>query len=377
MPDAAVKARVSEPLDDLPRVSIDDLRRLGVFENRAKAYPLIYRVGKAPFRFEYCAIYKHISIRPGTIGPEECDSFDIVFSDLKFGRRAYFLDPETGARFLHLYLIEGRLAPRRGCERPYGSTRGKRSRRRTAIKRRIDRLTGEDAWEPASGARRKRLVDDITEMKALDDLPKDLKDSIAKRSQRRPRRATSVAIDQTAFGLSDMRMSAAEARQRSAEYISPSTVFSVLDYAVSKGECVRAGDPRFKTLDEPLALTDHFGRLDARELVQLWAHDTKWCRALRYPSDVADLGCWFLHAARYAQGGARVWLQQRKGPNIGKAAGPVRIVKLVQTERGRWYLECPVLRKPCDILYLRSGRFASRAAQRLVHQSQRAKQAEE
>ena len=335
MPDAATNARFPKPLEDHPRISADDLRKVGLFEDREKEYALTCRVGKAPFTFKYCATSKHLDIQPAKPDAVQLDSYGIVFGELRYGKRPYFVELESGRHFLHLYLVGGRLISRFESGKPYGSSRGKRCRERTATKRRVDGLLGTDASAPAAGARRQQLIDELLRRGMLKELPEDAQEVIADRQQRRPRRATNVAAERTHFRAGDMRTSAAAARQRSAEYISPSSVFAILDYAVSQSECIRAGDPRFQVLDQSVAFEDEFGRLDARELVQLWADGNRWCRALQFPGYGEDGVCWFMHAALYTRGGARVWVQKRVGDNIGKAAGPVQIIRLIQTQRPR------------------------------------------
>jgi hypothetical protein len=123
-------------------------------------------------------------------------------------------------------------------------------------------------------------------------------------------------------------------------------------------------------LDEPIAFTDAFGRLDIRELVRLWDGESGWARALRFPRHADGDAMWFVQCDRER---TRLWVQRRTGDGTGEAAGPVTTLPLVKSrhETPRLYMQCPISERRCDILYLRNNRFASRQAQRLVHKSQR------
>ncbi|MDP3174807.1 MAG: hypothetical protein Q8M88_10270, partial [Phenylobacterium sp.] len=310
------------------------------------------------------------------------DVLKIAFRELKFGKRAYFVHHPGGEhRFSHIYLIGENLISGFRIGRPYGSNSGRDDRRSANVKRLVARLLGLDTIRPASGARKQRIIEALLESCALEDLPPEVQELIAQHRPRRPYEHALVNAERRIPEAAEMTMAAAIGRQRLGgyRYVSPSSVYTILAHAVSQGE-VAEGDSKRQISQAPIALAEQFGSLDARALTRLWKGEPgSWERALRYPGPDTENTLWFMHADFRDPLAARLWVQKRVGEWHGEAAGPVRVIRLVQSERakGRWYLECPVLGLRCDILYLRDDRFASRQAQRLLHSSQRARRQSE
>ncbi|MDP3175535.1 MAG: hypothetical protein Q8M88_13975 [Phenylobacterium sp.] len=363
-------------IEHYSRVCADELRCIGLFEPDNHNKPFIFKVGPTQFLFKNNVTGKYVTALNTSRSEDDIQVFGVRYAENIIGKRAYFVDPDSGKSILHLYLIDGKLLTNEQSGCAYGS-RGGKARRNIARTRRLSmRLTGDaGTLKQPSGAYKRALIDEILRRGLLENMPPNIQNIILRHQRRRARRVPIVDIDRGPADANDMRTSAAAARHRLApgDYVSPWSVHAILKYAIETGKVARSGHPHQQPLRDPVGLTEHHGRLDMRELVQLWDGQSKyWSRALKFPNEAPN-SFWFVCVGgRLEQ--SQLWVQPRKGTGIGEASGPVQLIELVRTTHAkpRWNLQCPVLQKPCEILYLRGGRFASRQAQRLVHPSQRA-----
>jgi hypothetical protein len=124
---------------------------------------------------------------------------------------------------------------------------------------------------------------------------------------------------------------------------------------------------------EDLGIVERHASLDIRILSKVWKKtgQKRWGHTLEWPP-----------ALRISEMDISIELEDEADPHMLVVKQPKSMSKTVQKIRlrsqatasggTRWFFICGLSGKPCELLYLRNGFFASSQAQRLVHQSQRA-----
>jgi hypothetical protein len=126
---------------------------------------------------------------------------------------------------------------------------------------------------------------------------------------------------------------------------------------------------------EDLAMIERHASLDIRVLSKVWkkARQKRWAHTLEWPSalQISEMDI-FIEAEDEADPHVLVVTQPK---NMSRTVQKIRLRPQATASGGtRWFFICGLSGKPCELLYLRNGFFASSQALRLVHQSQRALQ---
>ncbi len=295
----------------------------------------------------------------------------IPYVKRKYGvaERILFVCPATGGMVSKLYLKNRSFLSRNACRTPYRSQVASVShwKRHSEI---VDELRGAGGRKPARGKRRDKLIArlktlprrhwrqedhwliDLYELEKL--AAPDRKHERERAKRQRETSVTARAIDRCAYGEG---------------YVSPSVAAAAVERLGAKSP------PAFPERNWPGlamprgALEDH-ETLDIRVLLrrglicpgQIRAWAMRWDRpdpdGLAYLA--ADLRSETLPHLRIV----------RTSPS-GTTSQVIGLMEPASSGRGcRWMFIDPATFRPCEVLALRGGRFASRQSQHLVHASQ-------
>lgn len=328
-------------------LSTAQLNAAGVFAAKDRYYPYQVQIDGELFWASYCRVTRVVSVEAYDGPHRGYGSFAVSHIDGPKGRRYYFVCPRSGTKSNNIYLCYGffrsawevRDMGRIRCVTPLAEG--------TALK---DRLLGRDGRGPARGERRQVVLQRLRELGQL-----DLSDPALARAAKPSR----VSVESSAV----YRPKAGWPR---ATYRSPSlvklTFRQLLEELQEEGPPETTRDP----LSTPMLKVGECEELSARQVAML----------------------------RRAQGGGSFFYELDWGSGRAKAraylslqlGSPFLLLEITDhysrcnyqvisiregSKTDRIYFSCPVTGTRAETVHLREGRFASRAAQRLVHASQR------
>lgn len=354
------------PIGEYPRLTFSYLRSVGIDPTK---------VGK-PALLIFGAISVHVFLsfqneqpvievvrRHGSRHYRQFVKLSVAF--LKFGCRWYFVCPVTGRRVLFLYYVCGQFISRDAFYQlarrsPYSPQAAARSR----VDWLMGRLNGTDGRGPARGNRRQDHLRELRQYDPVTLLHPTVAALLAgehRKAERRVRRNLGVLHRKAELAFDDAWMHGHEMRSG----------HPLTDYLAVAPEDLRT-----------LPSTVPLGHIDATT-VSLETRPSLDIASILSVHASRTASFWGVHLAwpLSATGGAAISLcvDRRDGEAplllidfvpADRRPASRQIVALATGGRGqRWFMQCPVTGTLANQLYLRHGRFASRAAQRLTYPS--------
>jgi hypothetical protein len=293
-------------------------------------------------------------------------TIELAYVRVEFGYKRFFICPVTGRRVSIIHFIAGNFASRAGLRGILGVKNGSPAARQKAQRRRrIDRLLGRDGRGPARGKSRERLIEVLRyDTQAMLECP-EIGPAIAKydaqqRAAARSRHWGGVKRGPGAMAtvlehcrdLRDTRAFQAYSEQPAQQWMSASPL------------------PVLPDMPRPLTTLEDCIALDIRAIAERFdlGRSELWGVELNWPQPA---GAWVSF---------RLFVDLRSRDHACLAvchlndgvASPAQLIRIRQPFGSkRWSMVCPLTDKNCDLLYWRSGFFASEKAQRLIRRSQR------
>ena len=361
--------RIDVHFEGHPRISMGLLRRHGMFVSEVNELTL--KIGEVIVFARYSREHDNLIL---TCRSNDCDRqkwIELDYAKLKFGYRRYFLCPLTQKRASEIHLVDGKF----GCRQAHARLSAKNGSPAQRIEMRIDRwraqLLGVKGYARARGQTRTRIIEKLRPIPLILDRFPELEPVFyeercralgeARRKARASARADALSM---ASALSAGRpLKIAEALKEHSRVPAEMWLESTPKPSGNLLEAAPAVLEAHAALDVRALAAVGLGRtkLEAHGLLWLLADGTEIARAVL----VVDF-----------REGVQPFLALR---SLSTQDGdvPAQIIRLAPSATtGRWFLECPILGKRCDILYLRGHCFASAKANRLVHRSQRSAKSE-
>jgi hypothetical protein len=339
----------------VPLVTIGSLKRRGLLEQPGKAIniPVVGYCITASFDADRCVV----EFSRSTNGFISTITIQIVYRELKFGYRPYFVCLETGEPCLTLIFVNGEAYSPDAYRRLRVRPSKRKKRMHVKASRRAEVLvTAALAGKVDPGHSR-----ELAELATLIPLPKSAQKALARCSSRQQSEKTKRLWDERELGTVKAMDCGIAAGQFDLfmGYVTEPPGY----YATVVPEGVRT---------EPLTVeqVDRFPALDIRVLASRLelSEGEALARTLGWPSWATDdTRLLMIRDLRDAK--LPMIMIGRMGKKQGECSWQ-RIV-LLRNDRNRWFFRCPATGKRCEILYYRNGVFASRAAQRLYNLSQR------
>lgn len=352
-------------LEDHAEIRAKDLKARGVFDSE-DLRSFVFDVGGRSVDIKYAPNSESIVvlIRHGRTVLEQ--AFQVKCVQNNFGQRYFFRCNHTGRPVSTLYLEGGRLRSRHVLQRPYTSRAGRPEREQLEARRLCARLAGVDGRGPAREPGKSRIVTRLLELQDRGAYLTKAASVIMARHLVTPSKPPS----KRRAAPEKVSTKAAAVRQRRKLYVSPSTIIAgALDLVQVTRKRVPAS-PRGKTLDAANDFVDRHPRLALGELTRMMPPDPEhlWAEAFLWDVDGVPLWCTVCVDRKPGRWFAVVRF------SFGDDA-EVQVVEIVHgaQRNPKPYFLCPVSGARTETLYFRGGRFASAAAQRLIHRSQRAR----
>lgn len=331
-----------------PVVEMRLLRDAGLFSPFGPASITIHH--HIPYRVTHSERGRSLFIEFIIDGGHRSQFIELDYSPAGYGERIRFKCPWTGRKCTKLHLYRGLFVSRsahKGISVREGSPM---QRRYESAARMRDRLLGRDGKGPARGLNRLRILLELAKTSFAFDTWPDLHAIRSRFVENLERKARPPAPSDRP-GPKSTR--AALAAGRPLRFVDEVPWMATKPVSLAKTTKPTVGS----------VLEDHLA-LDLKTLVDAsrnttsapWAHSLVW----RNEGDTVELeliGDWNDLAVHIADCCGRY------------LRGRVQRIGLIKT-RGRLRFCCPASGLPCDVLYLRAGRFASRAEQNLEYRSQ-------
>ena len=280
----------------------------------------------------------------------------------KDGPRRYFVCPAKGTRCRELHFYKGRFVSRRAVPGLNPDKPSVTHRREVKLIRMRERLLGLDGKAPARGEVRDRILATFQQIPFVLIQWPDLKPLFEAQDQMRQRRRRRIARREYTTDAQDTRLALWDGGRAGLKY----NLVGYLSHSPSE-YLETAAPQKDRFLNAPLERIDGRPSLDLRVLAKKWVIDdtATWSSPILWPSLWGLLIVDFRDPAQ-----PFLWLGSLQTPQ-GRQL-PEQIIRLVPSaHKGRWYMECPLSGRRCEILFFRDGVFASPKAARLVHGSQR------
>lgn len=357
------RTRPDQFVEDYPHVRVSHLKRLGIFSPSPQA-PVRYIFGDLTVRISRRGDILRFEF-PKKVGLRN-QYVHLAYDKLKHGDRPWFVCPLLGGNYNCLYLKLGVLASRKAHKLTYASQAGPFNKASAQIQKRIARIDGTDGKGPARGDRRRQLAHEAYKLGS--DMGLGPASEVMRRLQgiidepppqkRGPAGRRKRPAGPIVFGPSKA-------------YFSPSIIAGgMLDY-VHEQLRGRHELPKLAALNVPIGILEDYPTFDlGLVLPKGWKLGDELALQLRAPG---------LHVRRPIE----IWVYAGSDPNLGQFLvinqedgdifQAIGLEASSHDRQARIYMVCPVTGKRVSRLYLRDRRFASAAAQRLIHRSQRSK----
>lgn len=289
-------------------------------------------------------------------------TIDVGFARKKSGPEPYFVCPDSGARCQELHLNEDHFVSRRAHPMINADKPPPAHRREAKLAEMRDRILGRNGRPVATGQERHgllaRLVREPFLRLRFPELKKDADSyfETVQRNRRKMARASLVGHDDSfALALFDGRLDTTPLD------VSEHLARSPQDWLATIPE------PRDRFGNSPLGYLEDQIALDIRKLAKKWRLDENgiWARRINWSGLKAVLIVDFRDPA------TPLLALREVVDKAGQAIDDVIIKLLPSKFKSRWFMECPLSGRRCDILYWRDDVFASARAARYVHRSQR------
>ena len=342
-----------------PKIVMDLLVRHGVFD-RIEFFGFVS--GSSNMLVLYRPSRQQISVSIETDCGVIRQMIDVGFARTKSGSKPYFVCPDSGARCqeLHFYethFVSRKMHPEINVDKP--SPAHRRAAKLHAMR---DRLLGQDGLPPVTARERVELLAKLVRepfvkvrFPELAETIDHYLDWVHKYRRRRARMAMAPKADPSASALN-------------LGYLYTDPIDLSIHLARSPREWLETlPEPRDRFGNSPIAYLEDQISLDIRWLARKWKLDDSgvWARRLAWRRLKAVLIVDFRDTDN-----PLIALRQIEG-RTGEQFEDL-IIKLVPSAfKSRWFMQCPLSGRRCDVLYWRDDVFASARAARYVHGSQR------
>ena len=381
-------------LEDLPRLSIADLRAAGAlpfgkyFMVRVYAARLNTPTRVDEFIVDIDADSSTIAATHARYGEYSKTEIRIVYK--KCGRVGtyFFVCPLTDKTVRDIYLIDGRFCSRHAYISRYATQVESKIQRLMTHKGKLVRQIRGDGYPPATGKRLARLVADLKSMAEFELLTPDddhliyrydaeddedeerdalnaLRRLIEADLTRRKRAAARAGLTPTDLAI--------KACEPGADYISPwhasAAINNGFEPLVARLDERLWGEPRepWPGLALPRAVAEDHPSLDLRVINRRGLLHGGELEAWTMRMTLSGPDPTLVYAGADLSGNnlAHLRLAWREGQK------PFRqVIGLLEGRNGRWVFWDPGADRPCDVIFYRQGCFASRQSQHLVNRSQ-------